>query len=132
VSEAAGKYREAAELRAALRRLTHSTEQVTKRHKLTPRRYELLLFVEAARQAGASATVTSLCEPLQTTQGSVTQLVEGAVRAGLLKRVPVPSDRRSSTLHLTERGRKRLSSVYNALGPERDRLAQLVARAGAD
>jgi DNA-binding MarR family transcriptional regulator len=115
-----------------LRRLTHSTEQVTKRYKLTPRRYELLLFIEAASEAGAPATVTSLCEPLQTTQGSVTQLVEGAVRAGLLKRVPVPSDRRSATLHLTHRGRSRLSSVYGELGPERDRIAQVVAQASGD
>ena len=120
-------FREAAELRAAMRRLTHSTELVARRNKLTPRRYELLLFVQAASEAGDAVTVTSLCEPLQTTQGSVTQLVEGAVRAGLLKRTTIPSDRRSSRLELTTRGRKRLESAYRELGPERDRLLTLVS-----
>ena len=126
MSDLAASVRQAAELRAALRRLTHSTEQVARRHKLTPRRYELLLFVEAAKDEGRPATVTSLCDPLQTTQGSVTQLVDGAVRAGLIKRVRDPADGRSSTLHLTKQGRRRLHSVFNALGPERERLAQLV------
>lgn len=128
VSTPSRDYQEAAALRAALRRLTHSTEQVARRHKLTPRRYELLLFVQAANDTGAPVTVTSLCEPLQTTQGSVTQLVDGAVRAGLLKRTTIPSDRRSSHLHLTARGRQRLDNVYTALGGEREHLAQIVGQ----
>ena len=119
-------YESAAQLRAALRRLTHATEQITKQHKLTPRRYELLLFVQAADDAGAPATVTTLCEPLQTTQASVTQLVDGAVRAGLLIRVAMPTDRRSHRLHLTPTGRRRLRSVFTALGAERERLAEIV------
>ena len=127
MSVPAQDYREAAELRAALRRLTHSTEEVARRNKLTPRRYELLLFVQAANDGGEAVTVTSLCEPLQTTQGSVTQLVEGAVRAGLLKRTTMPGDRRSSLLELTARGRQRLERAYSELGPERDRLRAVVA-----
>jgi DNA-binding MarR family transcriptional regulator len=66
--------------------------------------------------------VTTLCEPLQTTQGSVTQLVDGAVRAGLLRRRSRPGDRRSSLLKLTACGRQRLERTYVELGPERDRL----------
>ena len=130
VTEPSLTYTDAAELRAALRRLTHATEQVTRQHKLTPRRYELLLFVQSADEAGSPATVTALCEPLQTTQGSVTQLVDAAVQAGLLKRRRAPHDRRSSTLHLTALGRKRLESVFNALGPERSRIAAVVAPGG--
>jgi DNA-binding MarR family transcriptional regulator len=124
-------YQDAAALRAAMRRLTHTTEQVAKRHKLTPRRYELLLFVQAANENGARATVTSLCEPLQTTPASVTQLVDGAVRAGLLKRTTIPNDRRSSHLQLTARGRQRLDAVYTALGRERENLAQIVGQMAA-
>ena len=126
MSARAPDYQAAAHLRVALRRLAHSTEQITREHKLTPRRYELLLFVQAAEDAGTPATVTSLCEPLQTTQGSVTQLVDGAVRAGLLRRKALTSDRRSSHIHVTARGKQRLHTAFIALGPERERLAEIV------
>jgi DNA-binding MarR family transcriptional regulator len=121
-------YGGAAELRVALRRLARATEDVTRRHGLTPRRYELLLFVKAAEMAAAAPTVTSLCDALQTTQGSVTQLVDGAVRAGLLGRAPSVRDRRSHTLQLTPLGEERLRGAFLELGSERDGLAAVVNR----
>jgi DNA-binding MarR family transcriptional regulator len=119
-------YTAAAELRLALRRLAHATEQITRRHGLTPRRYELLLFVQSAEDAGAPATVGSLADTLLTAQGSVTQLVNGAVKAGLLRRRPLLTDRRSHHLHVTPAGQKRMLGVYLELGAERDRLAEIV------
>lgn len=121
-------YGSAAELRRALRRLAHATEEVTRRHGLTPRRYELLLYVKAAEVASAPSTVTSLCDDLQTTQGSVTQLVDGVVRAGLLGRIRSARDRRSHTLELTPLGEQRLRGAFLELGSERDRLAAVVNR----
>ena len=111
----------------ALRRLARFTEQAATYNGLTPRRYELLLFVQAADDAGKPATVTSLCGPLQTSQASVTQLVDNAVRAGLLMRTRSTTDRRSSHIHLTEAAGQRLQDVFLALGPERARLAEVLA-----
>ena len=119
-------YIAAARLRTALRELVHSTELVTRRHRLTPRRYELLLFVQAADDEGAPATVTSLCGSLRTTQSSVTQLVGASVRAGLQRRAPAPHDRRSMLLRLTPLGRRRLAAVFAELGPEREALARVI------
>lgn len=119
-------FQPAARLRAALRRLATFTEHAARAHRLTPRSYELLLFIQAADDTGNPATITSLREPLQTTQGSVTQLVERAVRSGLLTRTNAPNDRRSSHLHLTPTAKKRLRHVFDELGPERDRLAEII------
>jgi DNA-binding MarR family transcriptional regulator len=122
-------YGSAARMRTVLRRLNRATEQIAQRHGLTPRRYELLLFVQAAADSGAPATITSLCDPLQTSQSSVTQLVDSAVRAGLLARTPAPNDRRSSHIRLTPLGEERLAAVYDAVGPERERLAAVIGEA---
>lgn len=121
-------YQAAADLRAALRRLTVVTDQTTKRHGLTPRRYELLLFVQAANDAGRPPTVTSLCEPLQTSQGSVTQLVHGTVRAGLLERKATPNDKRSHQLQLSAEGARRLKAAFHDLARERERLTEIARR----
>ena len=119
-------YQPAARLRAALRRLATFTEHAARKQGLTPRSYELLLFIQAADDTGIPATITSLREPLQTTQGSVTQLVGRAVRSGLLTRTAAPHDGRSSHLHLTPTARLRLRNVFDDLGPERDRLAEII------
>ncbi len=119
-------YTPAARLRAALRRFAAFTEHAAREHKLTPRSYELLLFIQAANDENKPATVTSLCEPLQTSQGSVTQLVDRAVRAGLITRTALPDDRRSSHLHLTPTGHHRLRHMYDTLGGERERLAKTI------
>lgn len=122
-------YRSAARMRAALRRFGRATEQITHGYGLSTKRYELLLFVQAAADSGAPATITSLCDPLQTSQSSVTQLVDSTVRAGLLMRTPAPNDRRSSHIRLTPPGEERLSAVYDAVGPERERLAVVIGEA---
>lgn len=120
-------YQPAARLRAALRRFAAFTEHAARTHGLTPRTYELLLFIQAAADdTDSPATITSLREPLQTTQGSVTQLVERTVRSGLLTRTTDPQDGRSSHLHLTPTGKQRLRRVFDELGPERDRLADVI------
>jgi DNA-binding MarR family transcriptional regulator len=51
-------------------------------------------------------TPTALYRELVLTSGAVTHRVDALVRAGLVERVPDPTDRRSSLVALTERGRK--------------------------
>ena len=120
-------YADAATLRVALRSFARHTEEITQRHGLTSQRYTLLLLVKVAEEEGALATVTSLVGPLQTTQSSVTQLVAGAVRAGLITRRGDVRDARRQYLHLTPEGSTRLARSFSELGPDRTRLAAVVA-----
>jgi DNA-binding MarR family transcriptional regulator len=120
-------YADAARLRIALRSFARHTEEITQRHGLTAQRYMLLLLVKVAEDEGTVATVTSLVRPLQTTQSSVTQLVGGAVRSGLITRRGDIRDARRHYLHLTPEGSARLDLAFAELGPERARLAEVVA-----
>ena len=60
------------------------------------------------------------------TQSSVSRLVAGTVRAGLLRREFDLSDRRRGYLHLTRKGTTRLDAAFHELGPERAKLAAVV------
>jgi MarR family transcriptional regulator, organic hydroperoxide resistance regulator len=51
-------------------------------------------------------TQQDLAERLYVTKGNVSGLIDRMVDAGLVERRPIPGDRRSHALHLTERGRE--------------------------
>ena len=121
-------YVAAARLRVQLLWFQRRMEEIAARHALTPERYLLLLLVRSDALLGTQSSVSSLCGPLQMTQSSVSRLVAGAVRAGLLDREPNPLDHRGAFLCLTESGRKRLDGAFDELGPERDRLAEALRR----
>jgi DNA-binding MarR family transcriptional regulator len=121
------EFADAAQVRVALRAFTRRTEEITRLNGLSPERYVLLLLIQSAADDGRPATVTSLVRQLQTTQSSVTQLVGGAVRAGLVERVGDVADARRRFLHLTPDGLARLRRAHRALGPDRGRLADVVA-----
>ena len=70
---------------------------------------------------------TEAAQELALTQSAVTELVQRAEEAGLVARTPSPSDGRVSELRLTDEGARRLRGVHHALGPERDRLRDLLA-----
>lgn len=112
-------YRAAAHLRVRLLSFQRRTEEITAKHGLTPQRYLLLLLVGAAE---AAPTVTSLCGPLQMSQSSVTHLVQGATRAGLVESAKDVRDNRRSYLSLTPLGEARLAAAFHDLGPERTSL----------
>lgn len=120
-------YLAAARLRIQLLTFQRRTEEITRRFGLTPERYLLLLLVRTDAINGSPSTVTALCEPLQMTQSSVSRLVAGAVRAGLLRREPDSSDHRRGYLHLTRTGTARLEATFNELGPERTKLAAVLS-----
>ncbi len=82
----------------------------------------LLLLIQTAWDDGRPATVTSLVDPLQTTQSSVTQLIAGAVRTGLVERVRDVHDGRRRYIHVTPEGFSRLGQACRQLGSDRARL----------
>ena len=115
------RYQEAADLRSALRRFLRRSEEVARRHQLTPRQYLLLLMTKASED-GRPTTITDLVERLALTQSTVTELVQRAEEAGLIARTPSPSDGRVTHLSLTPVGSQRFEAAFAELGPEREEL----------
>src|SRR5436190_13673932 len=119
-------YATAAEFRSLLRRFLRRSEEVSRRHGLTPRQYLLLLMIKASEEAPEPATISQLVERLALTQSTVTELVQRAEEAGLVARRASPDDGRVAHLSLTPVGANRFHQAYEELGPERARLAQAI------
>src|SRR6476661_6948474 len=100
-------FREAAELRAALRKFLRASERVAREEGLTPSRFMLLLMIKTS-EAGRS-TVTELAERMQRTQSE--------------------QDARVYWLELTPVGNERLGRAVSRNGPERRRLLDLLSEA---
>ena len=123
----AGELTRAAAFRTELRRFLVRTETVAAEAGLTPQRYDLLLALHAAAEAGVAVRVTDLCESLQLKQTAVTELVKRAVDAGLVERLPSPDDGRASLLRPTKKGEKRLEAAYEGLRDDRAALRKAFA-----
>lgn len=122
-------YRRAAETRSALRRFLRLSEQVARKHRLTPQRYVLLLMIKGAPDGSERSTVTDLAERLQLAQSTVTELVRRAEGVGLINREPSSKDGRVAYLSLTPEAERRLAGAVSDLGIERRRLEQLLTAA---
>ena len=116
--------REAAELRASLRKFLRASERVAREEGLTPSRYLLLLMIQSADQG--RSTVTELADRMQLTQSTVTELVTRAESAGLVTRSQSEEDARVFWLELTEEGQSRLARAVARNGAERSRLIELL------
>jgi DNA-binding MarR family transcriptional regulator len=116
--------REAAELRASLRKFLRAGERVAREEGLTPSRYLLLLMIQSADHG--RSTVTELADRMQLTQSTVTELVTRAESAGLVTRSQSEEDARVFWLELTEDGQSRLARAVARNGAERHRLIELL------
>jgi DNA-binding MarR family transcriptional regulator len=123
------EFREAAELRAALRKFLRASERIAREEGLTPSRYLLLLMIKTT--PGARSTVTELAERMQLTQSTITELVTRAETAGLVQREKSDEDARVFWLGLTPSGEERLGRAVARNGRERDRLIELILRDAA-
>ena len=119
-------YAGAAEFRTLLRHFLRRSEEVSRRHGLTPRQYLLLLMIKASEDTPEPATISQLVERLALTQSTVTELVQRAEEAGFVTRRASPDDGRVAHLSLTPLGAKRFQDAFQELGPERTRLAQAI------
>jgi DNA-binding MarR family transcriptional regulator len=125
-------YREAAQLRSALQVFLRSSEQVVRRHGLTPERYILLLCVKAAAEAGEGTTIKELRKQLHLAQSSVTELVRRAEDLGLIERELSRRDARVSHLSLSREGERRLAGAVGELSGERAKLLSVVTELTQD
>ena len=101
-----------------LARLARVAEQTCQSTGVSLPQYRLLVSI-----SGCSQRASELAASVGVSRPTLTSLVDGLEQAGLLKRVPVPTDRRGITLELTARGREATARAERALI---QRIAQLV------
>jgi DNA-binding MarR family transcriptional regulator len=121
-------YREAADLRTALRRFLRRSEEIARRNGLTPRQHVLLLMIKGAPNGSERASITDLVDRLALTQSTVTELVQRAEEAELVVREPSPTDGRVVYLRLTPKGDRLLAASVAEHGPERETLLGMIRR----
>jgi DNA-binding MarR family transcriptional regulator len=112
---------------ARLDELAARLSQSALRHGLTPRRHILLLMIKGAPDGSETSTVSELCGRLQLAQSTVTELVQRAEGAGLIRREQSEDDGRVAHLRLTGEGQRRLAAVNADLRHERETLAQALS-----
>jgi len=125
-SKAPTEFEQAAGFRASLRRFHRISEDAARKAGLTPRRHLLLLMIKGAPGGAERSTVSELCARLQLAQSTVTELVQRAEEAGLVRRAQAREDGRIAYLTLTPEGGRRLQLVHDQLRPEREALTRIL------
>ena len=118
------RYEAAAGVRAALRLFDRRSEEITRRHHLTARSYELLLMIKTGRDAPGRTTPDELERRLQLAKSTVAELLQRNEEQGLITRELHPNRRSAIRIGLTRKGARRLEAAFTELGSERDRLAE--------
>ena len=122
----ARQYRALADFRYELRRFLRYSEEVTRRHGMTPLQYQMLLQIRGY-PGRSRATVGELAERLQAKHHGVVALVTRCERAGLVARHASVDDRRRVLVRLTPRGERELERLArlhrNELLEIQDRLS---------
>jgi DNA-binding MarR family transcriptional regulator len=118
----------AATFRVALRAFQRGTERVTRSAGLTPQWYLLLLLVKGSEQGDQKASIGDLAKRMHLAQSTVTELVNRAERAGLVRRTASNLDGRVANVALTREGEKRFAATFRDLADERQALRQAVAK----
>jgi DNA-binding MarR family transcriptional regulator len=112
--------------------LADQVNQVMRRHDLTFARYEILAWL--ATDPGASLTLSWISKTLRIPPATVTNLIDRLQDDKLVRRVPHPSDARTTLAEITGRGRKVAdaatrdlnASVYEQIGLTEAQRAQLI------
>jgi MarR family transcriptional regulator, organic hydroperoxide resistance regulator len=108
--------------RLALRQFHAVTERAVRSAGLTSRQYLLLLVLESSpRRAGIR--VGDLADALELVPSSMTELIDRAESAGLVKRAHSAEDGRVTHVRSTDEGRARLNRAFFDLEDERRALA---------
>ena len=118
----------AAAFRVALRTFQRGSERVARSAGLTPQRYLLLLLVKGSEDGAEQATVGELARRMNLAQSTVTELVNRAEGAGLVRRTASELDGRVAHIVLTNEGEERFAASFRALADERRALSRAVTR----
>jgi DNA-binding MarR family transcriptional regulator len=116
--------------------LADEVDRVMRRHDLTFARYEVLTWL--ATDPESSLTLSWISKTLRIPPATVTNIIDRLEQDQLVRRVPHPSDARTTLAVITPRGRKVArtatgdlnETVYEQIGlsePQRDSLTDLLA-----
>lgn len=104
------QYETLARFRYELRRYLRYSEQVTRKHGVTPLQYQLLLHVKGY-PGREWASITELAERLQAKHNGVVALITRCEKSGLVERRVDENDRRRVYVYVTKKGEKRLERL---------------------
>ena len=90
-----------------------AVDAALKPHGLTFARYEALVLLYFSRKGALPMRVMG--ERLQLHPTSITNIVDRLESDGLARRLPHPSDRRTTLVELTDAGRERLTAATDAV-----------------
>jgi DNA-binding MarR family transcriptional regulator len=110
-----------ARFRFGIRRYLRVSEEIVRRHGLTPQQYQLLLALKGY-PGREWATVQELADLIQLRHHSVVELVGRAQKQGLVERQQHPTDGRAVRVSLTSAGDRALEGL-SAL--HRDELGRM-------
>ncbi len=99
-----------AALKAANRAIQLLMERWAEQHGLSQGRLQVLFRL--LRAEGHRLPLGELAEELDVSPRNITGLVDRLESAGLVERVPDPSDRRSTQAHLTDPGLAKIRSIW--------------------
>jgi DNA-binding MarR family transcriptional regulator len=117
--------------------LNDQVQHVARRHGLTFARYEVLAWL--ATDPESALTLSWISKTLRIPPATVTNIIDRLEDDKLVRRVPHPSDARTTLAEITARGRRVAmeatadlnAQVYESIGlsePERGRLTDLLAQ----
>jgi len=118
------QYEALARFRYELRQYLRYSEEVIRRHRLTPLQYQLMLQVKGY-PGREWASVGELAERLQAKHHGVVSLITRCEKQGLVVRRANEDDRRSIHVHLTPKGENALKRLVQL---HRDELVALRGR----
>lgn len=104
------QYRAMADFRYELRRFLRYSEQITRRHGMTPLQYQLLLQVKGY-PGREHATIGQLAERLQAKHHGAVALVARCEEAGFVRKRVSNEDRRAVLVELTTKGERLLEQL---------------------
>ena len=104
------QYRALADFRYELRRFLRYSEQLTRRHGVTPLQYQLLLQVKGY-PGREHATIGELAERLQAKHHGAVALVARCEEAGYVAKRASKEDRRAVLVELTAKGERLLERL---------------------
>lgn len=105
------------QFRYRLRCFLRHSEDICRRHGITPLQYQLLLHLRGF-EARDWATIGELAERLQAKHHGTVMLVDRCERLGLVARRPGRDDRRRSEVHLLAKGAALAERIAELHQPE--------------
>jgi DNA-binding MarR family transcriptional regulator len=96
------EFRSLAEFRRHIRQFLHFSETEARGSGVEPQQHQLLLAIKGLTEG--DPTIGEIAETLQLQHHSAVELVNRAAERGLVRRVPVETDRRQVRLKLTRSG----------------------------